>query len=106
MKLYLGNNEKKIDILANIMELKNDNYTWFLSHDFKKERIRVSGKMVIKKEQVGINFFNIINISSKDKIKIIYGYVCKSILIKYDIIMIEINLYYYKVNNINLETLE
>ena len=106
MKLYLGNNEKKIDILSNIMELNNDNFTWFLSHDFKKEQMKVSGKMVIKNEQVGINFFKIIDVSKKDKIKIIYGYICKSILIKYDIIMIEINLFYYKVNNINLETLK
>ena len=106
MQLYLGINEKKMNILKNIMELNNDEFTWILSQDFKKEQIKVSGKILIKQEQVGINFFNIINISSKDKIKIIYGYVCKSILIKYDIIMIEINLYYYKVNNINLETLE
>ena len=87
------------------MELK-DNFTWILSKDFKKEIIKVSGKIKLKEEQVGINIFSIINIGKEDKEKIINGYIYKSILIKYDIIMIDINLNYYKLNKTSLEKIK
>ena len=89
-------NENKI--LKNIMNLK-DNFNWFLYDKYGKKPIKVSGQIKIKKEQIGINIFAIIN--NENKNKNIYGYMCKSIFINYDIIMMEINLEYYKVNKIN-----
>ena len=94
-------NENKI--LKNIMNLK-DNFNWFLYDKYGKKPIKVSGQIKIKKEQIGINIFAIIN--NENKNKNIYGYMCKSIFINYDIIMIEINLEYYKVNKINLEKIK
>ena len=94
-------NENKI--LKNIMNLK-DNFNWFLYDKYGKKPIKVSGQIKIKKEQIGINIFAITN--NENKNKNIYGYMCKSIFINYDIIMMEINLEYYKVNKINLEKIK
>jgi len=95
--------EKEINFLINIVNLK-DNYIWFLLDESGKLLAKVSGQIKIKEEQVGINIFTIIK--NKNKNKIINGYICKSFFINYDIIMIEIDLYYYKVNKINIETIK
>ena len=102
MKSIFGIYEKKIDFLSNIMNLK-DNYIWFLFENYGKEPITVSGQIKVKEEQVGINIFAVIN---KNNNKVVYGYICQSLFINYDIIMIEINLYYYKLNKTNLETIK
>ena len=95
--------EKEINFLINIVNLK-DNYIWFLLEESGKLLAKVSGQIKIKEERVGINIFTIIK--NKNKNKIINGYICKSFFINYDIIMIEIDLYYYKVNKINIETIK
>ena len=97
--------EKEINFLINIVNLK-DNYIWFLLDESGKLLAKVSGQIKIKEEQVGINIFTIIKNKNKNKNKIINGYICKSFFINYDIIMIEIDLYYYKVNKINIETIK
>ena len=102
MKSIFGIYEKKFDFLSNIMNLK-DNYIWFLFENYGKEPITVSGQIKVKEEQIGINIFAVIN---KNKNKVVYGYICQSLFINYDIIMIEINLYYYKLNKTNLETIK
>jgi len=103
MKSKFGIYEKQIDFLAYIMNSK-DNFTWFLIEDNRKKPKKVSGKIRVKEEQVIINAFEIINNKSKDKI--LNGYIYKSIFTKYDIIMIKIDLQYYKANKINLETIK
>ena len=103
MKSKFGIYEKKIDFLTNIVNLK-DNYFWFLFENYGKGPIKVSGQIKLKGEQVGINIFEIRNNGNKNKI--VYGYICKSLFINYDVIIIEINLYYYKNNKTNLETIK
>ena len=95
--------EKEINFLINILSLK-DNYIWFFSEENGRQLTKVSGQIKIKEEQVGINIFTIIK--NKNNNKIINGYICKSIFINYDIIMIEIDLYYYKLNKINIERIK
>ena len=99
IKSIFGIYDKENKILNNIVNLE-DNFNWFFYEEYGKKPIKVLGKIKIKKEQIGINIFAIINNDNKNKI--LYGYICKSIFINYDIIMIEINLEYYKVNKINL----
>ena len=103
MKSKFSIYEKQIDFLAYIMNSK-DNFTWFLIEDNKKKPKKVSGKIRVKEEQVIINVFEIINNKSKDKI--LNGYIYKSIFTKYDIIMIKIDLQYYKANKTNLEIIK
>ena len=105
MKIYVGNNEKNLEISKTILEL-NDNFTWLILKNFSKEKKMFSGKIKIKEEQVGINIFKIINSSDENNISIIHGYVCKSIFINYNIILMEANFHYYKINKINLEKLK
>jgi len=105
MKIYVGNNEKNLEISKTILEL-NDNFTWLISKNFSKEKKMFSGKIKIKEEQVGINIFKIINSSDENNISIIHGYICKSIFINYIIILMEANFHYYKINKINLEKLK
>ena len=95
--------EKENIILKDIVNLK-DSFNWFLYEEYGKKPIKVSGQIKVKEEQLGINIFAILNNNNKNKI--IYGYICKSIFINYDIIMIEIYLEYYKVNKINLEKIK
>jgi hypothetical protein len=104
MKSKFGVYEKLMDFLTNIMSLKDNYYTWFLLEDYGKEPTKVSGQIKIKEEQVGINIFQIIN--NNNKKKIIYGYLCQSIFINYELIMIDININYYKINKTNLETIK
>jgi hypothetical protein len=104
MKSKIGIYEKLMDFLTNIMNLKDNYYTWFLLEDYGKEIIKVSGQIKIKEEQVGINIFQIINNNNKNKN--IYGYLCQSIFINYELIMIDININYYKINKTNLETIK
>ena len=94
MKSKIGIYEKLMDFLTNIMNLKDNYYTWFLIEDYGKEITKVSGQIKIKEEQVGINIFQIINNNNKNKNKnkIIYGYLCQSIFVNYEIIMIDIDL--------------
>ena len=103
MKSIFGIYEKKTDFLTNIMNLK-DNYTWYLFENYGKEPKTVSGQIKVKEEQVGINIFAIIN--SINKNKILYGYICQSLFINYDVIIIEINLYNYKHNKASLDTIK
>jgi hypothetical protein len=102
MKSKIGIYEKLMDFLTNIMNLKDNYYTWFLLEDYGKEITKVSGQIKIKEEQVGINIFQIINNNNKN----IYGYLCQSIFINYELIMIDININYYKINKTNLETIK
>ena len=95
--------DKENKILKNIVNLKN-NFNWFFYEEYGKKPTKVSGQIIIKKEQIGINIFAIINNDNKNEI--MYGYICKSIFINYDIIMIEINLEHYKANKINLEKIK
>ena len=103
MKSIFGIYEKKIDFVSSVMNFE-DNYTWFLFENYGKEPITVSGQIKVKGEQIPINIFAIIN--SKNKNKVVYGYICQSLFINYDVIMIEINFNYYKINKTNLETIK
>ena len=103
MKSIFGIYEKKIEFLDYILNLK-DNFAWFIFEKYGERPICVSGKIKLKEEKVSINTFAIVNKINKNKI--LYGCLCQSLFTNYKVIIIEINLYYYKVNKANLETIK
>lgn len=81
-----------------------DNFNWFLIEEYGKEPRKISGKIKMKDEQVAINIFAVIN--NKNKNRIVNGFICRSIFTNYEVIILDVKLFYYKTNKINLVSIK